>query len=169
MSRRAIQNMNTLYPDATAEELQAGDNVCIICREDMLANCKKLPCNHIFHTSCLRSWFQRQQTCPTCRMDVLRMTRAEAATPRPQQPPPQQQQPQAAAQQPQIPQMPQNCKISSVFMESCAPALRIPGWHIALGAYSDLIIWVQGQNLRKVWYPTQISRIFKSDIRDINI
>lgn len=22
--------------------------------------------------SCLRSWFQRQQTCPTCRMDVLR-------------------------------------------------------------------------------------------------
>ncbi|OWF45465.1 E3 ubiquitin-protein ligase synoviolin B-like [Mizuhopecten yessoensis] len=104
MSRRAIQNMNTLYPDATAEELQAGDNVCIICREDMLATCKKLPCNHIFHTSCLRSWFQRQQTCPTCRMDVLRMTRAEAAAP--QQPPQQQQQPQP--QQPQVPQMPQN-------------------------------------------------------------
>lgn len=34
---------------------------------------KKLPCNHIFHASCLRSWFQRQQTCPTCRMDVLRV------------------------------------------------------------------------------------------------
>ena len=32
---------------------------------------KKLPCNHIFHKSCLRSWFQRQQTCPTCRLDVL--------------------------------------------------------------------------------------------------
>lgn len=28
---------------------------------------KKLPCDHIFHKSCLRSWFQRQQTCPTCR------------------------------------------------------------------------------------------------------
>ncbi len=40
----------------------------------MLGNgtCKKLPCNHIFHVTCLRSWFQRQQTCPTCRMDVLR-------------------------------------------------------------------------------------------------
>lgn len=32
MSRRAIRNMNTLYPDATAEELAAADNVCIICR-----------------------------------------------------------------------------------------------------------------------------------------
>ncbi|XP_053305399.1 E3 ubiquitin-protein ligase synoviolin [Spea bombifrons] len=72
MSRRAIRNMNTLYPDATIEELQAMDNVCIICREEMVTGAKRLPCNHIFHTSCLRSWFQRQQTCPTCRMDVLR-------------------------------------------------------------------------------------------------
>jgi len=73
LSRRAIRNMNTLYPDATAEDLSATDNVCIICREEMRLMCKKLPCNHIFHTSCLRSWFQRQQTCPTCRMDVLRL------------------------------------------------------------------------------------------------
>jgi len=73
LSRRAIRNMNTLYPDATAEDLSATDNVCIICREEMHLMCKKLPCNHIFHTSCLRSWFQRQQTCPTCRMDVLRL------------------------------------------------------------------------------------------------
>nr|6A3Z_A Chain A, E3 ubiquitin-protein ligase synoviolin [Homo sapiens] len=56
---------------ATPEELQAMDNVCIICREEMVTGAKRLPCNHIFHTSCLRSWFQRQQTCPTCRMDVL--------------------------------------------------------------------------------------------------
>ncbi|XP_043255770.1 E3 ubiquitin-protein ligase synoviolin A isoform X1 [Colletes gigas] len=72
MSRRAIRNMNTLYPDATAEELAAADNVCIICREEMVAASKKLPCNHIFHTACLRSWFQRQQTCPTCRLNILR-------------------------------------------------------------------------------------------------
>lgn len=72
LSRRAIHNMNTLYPDATTEELQAADNVCIICREEMTTASKKLPCNHIFHTSCLRSWFQRQQTCPTCRLNILR-------------------------------------------------------------------------------------------------
>jgi hypothetical protein len=28
--------MNTLYPDATPEELAAADNVCIICREEMV-------------------------------------------------------------------------------------------------------------------------------------
>ncbi|KAJ8898048.1 hypothetical protein PR048_003408 [Dryococelus australis] len=72
LSRRAIRNMNTLYPDATPEELAAADNVCIICREEMVTASKKLPCNHIFHTSCLRSWFQRQQTCPTCRLNILR-------------------------------------------------------------------------------------------------
>lgn len=74
LSRRAIHNMNTLYPDATQEELQAGDNVCIICREEMSTGAKKLPCNHIFHAACLRSWFQRQQTCPTCRLNILQNT-----------------------------------------------------------------------------------------------
>jgi len=37
LSRRAIHNMNTLYPDATSQDLQAIENVCIICREDMTA------------------------------------------------------------------------------------------------------------------------------------
>ncbi|XP_053576094.1 E3 ubiquitin-protein ligase synoviolin [Bombina bombina] len=91
MSRRAIRNMNTLYPDATAEELQAVDNVCIICREEMVTGAKRLPCNHIFHTSCLRSWFQRQQTCPTCRMDVLRASLPTQPQTPPNQPDPGQQ------------------------------------------------------------------------------
>ncbi|XP_065221765.1 E3 ubiquitin-protein ligase synoviolin B [Planococcus citri] len=98
LSRRAIRNMNTLYPDATAEELAAADNVCIICREEMQTGAKKLPCNHIFHVSCLRSWFQRHQTCPTCRLNVLRTNTAtqrprpagaapQAAQPNPAMPP----------------------------------------------------------------------------------
>ncbi|XP_024938867.1 E3 ubiquitin-protein ligase synoviolin isoform X1 [Cephus cinctus] len=86
MSRRAIRNMNTLYPDATPEELAAADNVCIICREEMVSASKKLPCNHIFHTACLRSWFQRQQTCPTCRLNILRPTTNTPGT-RPQNQP----------------------------------------------------------------------------------
>ncbi|XP_058717531.1 E3 ubiquitin-protein ligase synoviolin [Poecile atricapillus] len=100
MSRRAIRNMNTLYPDATAEELQAVDNVCIICREEMVTGAKRLPCNHIFHTSCLRSWFQRQQTCPTCRMDVLRASL-------PAQPPPEPPAPAPPPPGPQPPHLPQ--------------------------------------------------------------
>ncbi|XP_035719663.1 E3 ubiquitin-protein ligase synoviolin A-like [Vespa mandarinia] len=95
MSRRAIRNMNTLYPDATPEELAAADNVCIICREEMVAASKKLPCNHIFHTACLRSWFQRQQTCPTCRLNILRPTTINTET--------RQQNPQQGQQAPQPP------------------------------------------------------------------
>jgi hypothetical protein len=40
--------------------------------QDNSQQIKKLPCDHIFHKSCLRSWFQRQQTCPTCRTSILR-------------------------------------------------------------------------------------------------
>lgn len=94
--RNATRNMHNQYPDASVEDL-ASDPTCIICREDMkpwigtlpsaeqAANRdsgsysvserhrpKKLPCGHILHFSCLRSWLERQQACPTCRRSVLR-------------------------------------------------------------------------------------------------
>uniref|UniRef100_A0A0N5AU96 E3 ubiquitin-protein ligase hrd-1 n=1 Tax=Syphacia muris TaxID=451379 RepID=A0A0N5AU96_9BILA len=89
LSRRAIHAMNNLFPLATEQELAQGDNTCIICREEMTVSSgpKKLPCNHIFHSNCLRSWFQRQQSCPTCRTDILAQRRnppAASAAPRPE-------------------------------------------------------------------------------------
>ncbi|KAH8727230.1 hypothetical protein GQ44DRAFT_612324 [Phaeosphaeriaceae sp. PMI808] len=84
--RNATRDMNTRYPDATAEELER-ENTCIVCREEMRAwvqpgaqngrrmderqRAKKLPCGHVLHFSCLRSWLERQQVCPTCRRPVL--------------------------------------------------------------------------------------------------
>ena len=97
--RQATKDMNARYPDATGEEV-AREEVCIICREDIRpwrnatqdeaqqaeqANGahapeptsedrlrpKKLPCGHVLHFACLRSWLERQQTCPTCRRPVL--------------------------------------------------------------------------------------------------
>ncbi|KAL6705281.1 E3 ubiquitin-protein ligase hrd1 [Coniothyrium glycines] len=78
--RSATRDMNTRYPDATAEELDR-ENTCIVCREEMRPwaqpgadgaqterrmderqRPKKLPCGHILHFSCLRSWLERQQT-----------------------------------------------------------------------------------------------------------
>ncbi|KAK2612903.1 E3 ubiquitin-protein ligase hrd1 [Conoideocrella luteorostrata] len=79
--RRAIQEMNK-YPDATADELSQ-ENTCIICREEMRpwnpvnqpetidrVRPKKLPCGHVLHLGCLKSWLERQQVCPTCRRPV---------------------------------------------------------------------------------------------------
>lgn len=82
--RKATQNMNDRYSDATAEELN-NDNTCIVCREAMLPygpegnaarpneslRAKKLPCGHILHLRCLKAWLERQQTCPTCRRPVV--------------------------------------------------------------------------------------------------
>ncbi|CAG8329590.1 unnamed protein product [Penicillium salamii] len=103
--RKATRDMNERYPDATAEEVTRED-VCIICREEMTpvqpaqpadgadgANTraaearpvperlrpKKLPCGHILHFACLRSWLERQQNCPTCRRPVLAPPRTAGA------------------------------------------------------------------------------------------
>jgi E3 ubiquitin-protein ligase synoviolin len=79
--RQAVRDMSK-YPDATEEEL-GRENTCIICREEMhLWNPndgtqieryrpKKLPCGHILHFGCLKSWLERQQVCPTCRRSVM--------------------------------------------------------------------------------------------------
>lgn len=93
--RQATRDMNSRYPDATTDDI-SGEDVCIICRESMRpwqqqlgsrlteANSttrpspweerlrpKRLPCGHILHFACLRSWLERQQNCPTCRAPVL--------------------------------------------------------------------------------------------------
>jgi E3 ubiquitin-protein ligase synoviolin len=100
--RRATQDMNKRYEDATVEDIQREDT-CIICREEMRpwsvtnprpppadpeappparpprpatpanerSRPKKLPCGHILHLGCLKSWLERQQVCPTCRRPVV--------------------------------------------------------------------------------------------------
>ena len=96
--RRATQDMNAKYEDASVEDIQREDT-CIICREEMRpwsetnpqpppaapgalpparpaattnerSRPKKLPCGHILHLGCLKSWLERQQVCPTCRRSV---------------------------------------------------------------------------------------------------
>lgn len=94
--RRATHDMNKRYDDATVEDIEREDT-CIICREEMRpwsvtnpqdppapgapaarpttvnerTRPKKLPCGHILHLGCLKSWLERQQVCPTCRNPVV--------------------------------------------------------------------------------------------------
>eukprot|EP00917_Polyrhabdina_sp_WS-2016_P028253 GHVP01060324.1.p1 GENE.GHVP01060324.1~~GHVP01060324.1.p1 ORF type:complete len:493 (-),score=46.24 GHVP01060324.1:485-1963(-) len=48
------------------------DSVCPICRDDMdePSACRKLPCGHVFHTSCLQGWIEIMYSCPSCRVDL---------------------------------------------------------------------------------------------------
>ncbi|KAL6573491.1 E3 ubiquitin-protein ligase hrd1 [Orobanche hederae] len=68
--RKITSNMNDQFPDATLEELNATDAICIICRDEMTV-AKQIVCGHLFHVHCLRSWLERQNTCPTCRAPVI--------------------------------------------------------------------------------------------------
>jgi E3 ubiquitin-protein ligase synoviolin len=99
--RRATSDMNTRYPDATTEEIRGDACIVCRenmfaweqpqpnaqaqpvegqpapvptpahVRRDEGLRAKKLPCGHILHLRCLKSWLERQQMCPTCRRPVI--------------------------------------------------------------------------------------------------
>ncbi|GMP91382.1 hypothetical protein CsSME_00042108 [Camellia sinensis var. sinensis] len=52
----ALGVLHGALPDATPEEIEAYDDECASCREPM-AKTKRLSCKHLFHLTCLRSWY----------------------------------------------------------------------------------------------------------------
>ncbi|KAJ0047295.1 hypothetical protein NL108_004570 [Boleophthalmus pectinirostris] len=66
---RVINNMEARFAVATPEELAANDDDCAICWDTMFT-ARKLPCGHLFHNSCLRSWLEQDTSCPTCRKSL---------------------------------------------------------------------------------------------------
>lgn len=66
---RVIDNMESRFAVATPEELAANNDDCAICWDSM-TTARKLPCGHLFHNSCLRSWLEQDTSCPTCRMSL---------------------------------------------------------------------------------------------------
>ncbi|KAM0710026.1 hypothetical protein Q7P35_002388 [Cladosporium inversicolor] len=109
--RRATSDMNTRYPDATTEEIQGDACIICRenmfaweqpqpnaqaqpaegqpapvptpahVRRDEGLRAKKLPCGHILHLRCLKSWLERQQMCPTCRRPVIATPAPNAQAP----------------------------------------------------------------------------------------
>ncbi|KNA05021.1 hypothetical protein SOVF_194290 [Spinacia oleracea] len=54
----------------TADTLRmSSDSACPICKQDFLLNqeIQKLECNHFYHSHCIMSWLQINNTCPVCR------------------------------------------------------------------------------------------------------
>lgn len=61
-----VHHMETNYPMATPDELARNNDDCAICW-DKMESARILPCAHMFHNSCLRSWLEQDTSCPTCR------------------------------------------------------------------------------------------------------
>ena len=57
------------YPTVLAADMPE-EQVCAICR-DTMEEAKMLPCQHLYHAHCIRSWLeQNQHNCPMCRYDL---------------------------------------------------------------------------------------------------
>ncbi|CAG8725109.1 31545_t:CDS:10, partial [Racocetra persica] len=111
--RRATRNMNERYPNATNDELERLSDHINGRPQPRQGNNgpgdvpKKLPCGHIFHFHCLRSWLERQQSCPTCRRPVLSEQQPTPTQPPARPIPPQHNNgPQPPQPQPQLPGIP---------------------------------------------------------------
>ncbi|KAL3844087.1 hypothetical protein ACJIZ3_001490 [Penstemon smallii] len=48
------------------------DAVCSICQENLVIDDKmqELPCKHMFHPPCLKSWLDQHNSCPICRHEL---------------------------------------------------------------------------------------------------
>lgn len=64
-----LNHMEQNYPMASRDELAENSDNCAICWEKM-ETARKLPCTHLFHTSCLQSWLEQDTSCPTCRLGL---------------------------------------------------------------------------------------------------
>lgn len=81
---RVVNSMEARFPLATPQDLENNNDDCAICW-DKMETARKLPCGHLFHNSCLRSWLEQDTSCPTCRQSLSEPGErdANANTPRP--------------------------------------------------------------------------------------
>ncbi|CAH1778722.1 unnamed protein product [Owenia fusiformis] len=66
---KVVKTMDSKFPVASADDIQTSGDDCAICWEKM-ETARKLPCSHLFHTACLRSWLEQDVSCPTCRTNL---------------------------------------------------------------------------------------------------
>lgn len=61
-----VQLMESNFVCATKKDIEKFNDECAICWDSM-DSARILPCGHLFHNSCLRSWLEQDTSCPTCR------------------------------------------------------------------------------------------------------
>jgi hypothetical protein len=73
------ENIISSLPEIEISDLSKIPNEkkeCVICLTKYELNDKVilLPCTHMFHTECIKSWFKNQDTCPICKIKINEST-----------------------------------------------------------------------------------------------
>ncbi|KNC46920.1 uncharacterized protein AMSG_03351 [Thecamonas trahens ATCC 50062] len=70
--REAVLQFDAQVADATPAQIEAYDDVCAFCWDDMEPGSAKITrCGHVFHSGCLQKWLHVNSACPKCRQSVL--------------------------------------------------------------------------------------------------
>ncbi|VDN81711.1 unnamed protein product [Brugia pahangi] len=71
-SRRAAYSSLSRLPRVSKEAMQQRRDACAICLSDILEDARITPCNHFFHSECLKKWLYVKQVCPLCYSDLCK-------------------------------------------------------------------------------------------------
>nr|GEX84749.1 RING-H2 finger protein ATL80 [Tanacetum cinerariifolium] len=59
---------------------QSSSVECAICLSEYQESdeLRVLPCQHVYHLTCVDTWFDSHSSCPTCRLDLMTKTTEES-------------------------------------------------------------------------------------------
>ena len=68
-----LQKILELLPSTVLNEKKEGENnECVVCLSSFDAGetITTLPCLHIFHSDCIKSWLESHNCCPICKYEI---------------------------------------------------------------------------------------------------
>ena len=67
------------YSRPTEEDLERSPD-CVVCRDhNDTQTSRVMPCGHVFHEDCLKSWIMQKQNCPICNKPLFDFTQEKSS------------------------------------------------------------------------------------------